>query len=50
MGQSFTNGHLGGQGMLEYVCVSVLGFIQGFEFWEGEIPKFGIDVEGLYST
>ena len=34
--------------MLEYVCVQ--GFIQDFEFWEGELTKFSLDVEGMYST
>ena len=36
--------------MLEYV--SVEGFIQDFEFWKGGggTPKFGVDVEGVYST
>ena len=40
--------HLGGWGMLECVCVR--GFIQDFGFWEGGTPKFGVDVEGVYST
>ena len=26
------------------VCVQ--GFIKDFEFWEGGIPKIGVDVEG----
>ena len=34
--------------MLECVCVQ--GFIQDFEYWEGGTPKFGVDVEGVYST
>ena len=28
----------------------VQGFIQDFDFWEGGTPKFGVDVEGVYST
>ena len=28
------------RGVLECVCVQ--GFIQGFVFWEGETPKFGV--------
>ena len=44
-----------GLGMLECVCVCVCvqGFIQNFEllfFWRGGIPKFGVDVEVVYST
>ena len=31
------------------MCV-VQGFIQDFDFWEGGTPKFGVDVEGVYST
>ena len=34
--------------MLENVCVQF--FIQGSEFCEGGTPKFGVDVEGVYST
>ena len=40
----------GGSGMLECVCVRVQGFIQAFEFGRGVTPKFGVDVEGVYST
>ena len=33
------------------VCVCMRGFIQDFEFWEGGgTPKFGVDMEGVYST
>ena len=46
----FHKRHLGGRGMLECVCVCVQGFIQDFEFWEGGTPKFGVGVEGVYST
>ena len=34
------------------VCVCA-GFHTGFEFWEGGgggTPKFGVDMEGVYST
>ena len=43
----FHKHHLGGRGVLEYVCV--LGF-QDFECWEGGRPNFGVDVEGVYRT
>ena len=48
--------HLRGQGMLECVCVcvccAVQGFKQDFVFCKGGglTPKFGVDVEGVYST
>ena len=42
--------HLGGSCMLECVCVCVQGFIQDFDFLEGRTPKFGVDVEGVYSS
>ena len=35
--------------MLECVWV-VQGFMQDFEFRVGGTPKFGVDVEGIYST
>ena len=41
----FHKHHLGGRGMLECVCA---GFIQDVEFGE-RIPKFGVDMEGVYS-
>ena len=40
--------HLWGRGMLKCVCVQV--FMQDFESSEGGTPKFGVDVEGVYST
>ena len=51
--EKFHKRHLRGRGMLECVCVYVQGFIQDFEFWYGGgggTPKFGVDVEGVYST
>ena len=42
--------HLVGRGCLN-VCVCVcVGFIQDFEYWEGETPKFGVNVEGVNNT
>ena len=38
--------HLGGIGVCLNVCVQ--GFIQGFKFWEGATPKFGVAVKGVY--
>ena len=31
-----------------FECVHT-GFIQDFDFLEGETPKFGVDVEGVHS-
>ena len=38
-------------GLAECVCVQQ-DFIQDFEFWKGGggNPKFGVDVDGVYST
>ena len=48
---TFHTRHLEVRGKLEcvYVFVCVQGFIQDFELWEGETPKFGVEVEGVYS-
>ena len=48
----FHKRHLGSRGMLECmcVCVCVQGFIQDFEFVMGGTSKFGVDMEGVYST
>ena len=32
------------------VCVYMQDFTQDFEFWEGGTLKFGVDVDGVYST
>ena len=44
--------HLG-FGVCLYMCVRVQGFMQDFEFWKGgggNSTKFGVDLEGVYST
>ena len=46
----FTKTIWGTVGVCLNVCVCVQGFIQYFEFWEGGTPKFGVDVEEVYST
>ena len=44
----FHKHHLGDWGMLECVCA---GFHMGFlSFGRRETPKFGVDMEGVYST
>ena len=45
----FQKHYLGGQGMLECVCVCRVSY-RTFESREGGIPKLGVDVEGVYST
>ena len=45
----FHKRHLGGQGMLECVCVCRVSY-RILSFGRGETPKFGVDVEGVYST
>ena len=37
-----------GVGVCLNICVQ--GFIQDFKFWKGRTPKFGVDVEWVYST
>ena len=41
--------HLWGLGMLECVCVQGFTSYRILSFWRGK-SKFGVDVEGVYST
>ena len=47
----FDKHHLGGRGMLECVCVYACRVsYRILSFGRRETPKFGVDVEGVYST
>ena len=46
----FHKRHLGGRGMLECVCACACRILYKIlSFWKEGSPKFGVDVEGVYS-
>ena len=50
MVKDVTTFHLGSQGMLECVCVCMVSYSILSFGWRGGNPKFGVDVEGVFST